>query len=175
MAFIERLGERIVCPAVGGFYCLIGRRQMYGSPRAKQAPDAFPALKLLNLIAAGNRRTQKTEYELRTAIEKSFTDGALQGQSGAWRLWAYAGLAAEKSLCCARVATRTNNRMDLNASIRGTRTLKKPAQVRWQDRFRIRHRKSPRVDGRNWKKRVLETASKHRVTERDSVDGACAL
>lgn len=57
MAFIERLGERHNLP-VGGFYCLIARRQMYGVTPRKQAARAFPAL-ALPPIAAGARRTHK--------------------------------------------------------------------------------------------------------------------
>ena len=59
--FLERFGERHNLP-VGGFYCLIARRQMYGVTPRKQPARAFPALNLPPLTV-GTRRTQKRKSE----------------------------------------------------------------------------------------------------------------
>lgn len=61
LGFLERLGERHNLP-VGGFYCLVARRQMYGVTPRKQTARAFPAL-TLPPIAAGTRRTHKRKSE----------------------------------------------------------------------------------------------------------------
>lgn len=61
MVFLERFGERHNLP-MGGFYCLIARRQMYGVTPRKQPARAFPTLNLPPLTV-GTRRTQKRKSE----------------------------------------------------------------------------------------------------------------